>query len=181
MNPKYLGLISIIILFAGLWFVVWRWPQGKHMTFSQHVAQHKSATVYYFFLFAAALPLLNIFFIKWFTPTFDLPIWFNVSAIAASVFQIVCTLVSESPGWRVRGHQLLAGISALLLLPLPMILASSSNIGITDRIVAAISLLVMLGVVIFVVRFKGKHPKLLIAQVTYFATFFTPILFISYF
>lgn len=133
MNPKYLGLISIITLLAGLWFVVRKWPQGKHLTFSQHVAQHKSATVYYFFLFAVTLPLLNIFFVKWFTPTFNLPIWFNVLAIAASVFQIACTLVPELPGWRTRWHQALAGASAVMLLPLPIILVSSSNIGIVDK------------------------------------------------
>lgn len=181
MNPKYLGLISIVALLAGLWFVVWRWPQGKHMTFSQHVAQHKSATIYYFFLFAVTLPLLNIFFIKWFTPTFDLPIWFNVFAVAASIFQVACTLLPEIAGWRTRWHQAFAGASALLLIPSPMILAGSSNVGITARIVAAISLLVMLGVVVFAIRVKGRHTKLLTAQALYFVAFFVPILFISYF
>lgn len=156
------------------------WPQGKHMTFSQHVAQHKSATIFYFFLFAATLPLLNLFFIAWFAPTFDLPVWFNVFAILASVFQITCTLVPEIPGWRTKWHQVLAGISALLLLPLPIILAGSSNIEITDRIVAAVTLLVMLGVIVLAVRAQGKHPKLLIVQTIYFAFFFIPILTASY-
>ena len=181
MSYKYFGLLSIALLFAGLWFVVWRWPQGKHMTFSQHVAQHKSASIYYFFLFAITLPLLNIFFIIWFALTFNLPIWFNVFAIGASDFQIACTMVPELPGWRTKWHQALAGISALLLLPLPMILAGSSNIEIVDRIVAANSLFGMLSVIVFAIRAKGKHPKLLIAQALYFAAFFIPILSISYF
>jgi hypothetical protein len=179
MSYRYLGLISIALLIAGLWFVVWKWPQGKHMTFSQHAAQYKSATIYYFFLFAVTLPLLNIFFIKWFTPVHGLPIWFNVFAITASVFQIACTLVPEISGWRTEWHQALAGVSALLLVPLPMILASSSDVGIADRIVAVIALLVMLGVVVFAIRAQGKHPKLLIAQALYFAAFFMPILFMS--
>jgi len=181
MQYKYLGFISVVLLLTGLLFVVWKWPQGKHMTFSQHVAQHKSATIYYFFLFAITLPLLNIFFIKWFTPTSNLPIWFDVFAVTASAFQIACTLVPELPGWRTKWHQLLAGTSALLLLPLPMILTNSSNIEIADRIVSAISLFVMFGVVVFAIRVKGKHAKLLVAQAIYFAAFFALVLFISYF
>lgn len=157
-----------------------RWPQGKHMTFSQHVAQHRSATIYYLFLFAITLPLLNIFFIKWFTPTFDLSIWFNVFAIAASILQIACTLVPEVPGWRTRWHQALAGLSALLLLPLPIILAFSSNIAVAGRLLAAIALLAMMSVIAFAAYVKGKHTKLLIAQAAYFVAFFMPILFISY-
>jgi hypothetical protein len=181
MQYKYLGFISIIILLVGLWFVVWRWPQGKHMTFSQHVAQHKSATIYYFFLFVITLPLLNIFFVKWFTPTFDLSIWFNVFAIAASIFQIACTLIPEVPGWRTKWHQALAGISALLLLPLLIMVVFSQNIGAVGRFLTTILLVVMVGIVAFTVHAKGKHAKLLIAQVAYFAAFFIPILFISYF
>ncbi len=181
MNYQYLGLLAITSLLIGLWFVVWRWPQGKHMTFSQHVAQHKSATIYYFFLFAVTLPVLNIFFVKWFTPTFDLSIWFNIFAIAASVFQIACTLVPEVSGWRAKWHQALAGISALLLLPLPIILALSSGIETKGRLLAAIALLAMLGIITFAKFVKGNHPKLLIAQALYFVAFFMPILFVSYF
>lgn len=181
MNPKYLGLISITFLLVGLWFVIWRWPQGKHMTFSQHVAQHKSATIYYFFLFAITLPLLNIFFIKWFVPTFDLTVWFNVFAIAASAFQIACTLVPETPGWRTKWHQVLAGISAVLLLPLPIMIALSQNIGTPSRFLAAISLAIMVGVIGFTIHAKGRHTNLLVAQSIYFAAFFMSILFISYF
>lgn len=39
----------------------------------------------------------------------------------------------------------------------------------------------MLGVVVFAVRVKGKHSKLLIAQALYFVFFFIAILSISYF
>lgn len=181
MQYKYFGFISVMLLLLGLWFVIWRWPQGKHMTFSQHVAQYKSATIYYFFLFALTLPLLNIFFIKWFVPTFDLSIWFNAFALAASVFQIACTLVPEVSGWRTWWHQALAGISAVLLLPLPFMIAFSQEIGTLDRFIAVISLAIMAGVITFTAYVKGKHAKPLIAQSIYFAAFFVPILFISYF
>ncbi len=180
MQYKYLGLISVTLLLVGLWFVVWRWPQGKHMTFSQHVAQHKSATIYYFFLFAITLPLLNVFFIKWFVPTFDLTIWFNVFAIAASVFQVACTLVPEATGWRTKWHQALAGISALLLLPLPVMLAFSLGVAAAGRLLAVVTTLIMLSVIAFTIHVNGKHAKLLIAQAAYFVAFFIPILFISY-
>lgn len=181
MSYKYLGLLSIVLLLVGLWFVVRKWPQGKHMTFSQHVAQHKSASVYYFFLFAVTLPLLNIFFIKWFVPHLQLSGWFTAFAVTASVFQIACTLVPETPGWRTKWHQVLAGISAVLLLPLPIMVAFSQNVGASDQFLTVISLVAMVGAIAFAVIAKGKHAKLLIGQVAYFVAFFIPILFISFF
>lgn len=180
MSYKYLGLLTTALLLAGLWFVVWRWPQGKHMTFSQHAAQHKSATIYYFFLFALTLPLLDVFFIAWFVPRFGLTAWFSIFAVAASVFQIACTLVPEIKGWRARLHQVFAGTSALLLLPLPAFIASSPLMQASSRLVAAAAFVVMAGVIVFVARTHGKHTKPLFAQIVYFAALFVPILFSSY-
>lgn len=181
MSYKYYGLVSVALLLTGLWFVVWQWPQGKHMTFSQHVARHKSATIYYFFLFAATLPLLNIFFISWFVPHFQLSLWFTVFAVAASLLQIACTVIPELPGWRTAWHQALAGASALLLLPLPGMLACSSHVPTVGRLLAGFALLTMMGIVAFAIRANAKHTQnILVAQVVYFAAFFVPILFISY-
>jgi hypothetical protein len=181
MDYKYFGLISVTLLLVGLWYVIWKWPQGRHMTFSQHVAQHKSAVIYYFFLFGITLPLLNISFITWFVPAFGLSICINVFAVAASIFQVACTLVPEVAGWRTKCHQALAGVSALLLLPLPIILALSSNIETVGRLLAVLALFTMFGIIASVKYTKGNHPKLLIMQAAYFAAFFTPILFVSYF
>lgn len=180
MEYTYLGLVSVVLLLLGLWFVVWRWPQGTHLTFSQHAAQHKSATIYYFFLFAVTLPLLNVFFIKWFVPQFHLSVWFSIFTVAASGFQIACTLVPEVPGWRTQWHQALAGVSALLLVPLPIILALSANVETVGRLLAGMALFAMLGIIAFAMQAKGSHPKLLIAQSAYFAALFMPILFVSY-
>lgn len=171
-------MLSVLLLLAGLSFVVLKWPQGKHRTFSQHVAQHKSATIYYFFLFAVTLPLLCLFFVRWFTPTFSLSTWVNVWVISSVVFQIACTLVPETTGWRVKVHQALAGVSALLLVPVMDILARSPNIEAVGRILACLSLLSMLSIITYTVQ--GKHARLLVLQSLYFAAFFVPILYISY-
>src|SRR5438309_2128314 len=84
---KPVGAISVALLVCGLAFLLRKWPQGKHMTFSQHAAQHRSAIIYYFLFFTLLLPLLLLFFIGWFAPTFHLSPLFSIFIIIATLFQ----------------------------------------------------------------------------------------------
>lgn len=87
------------------------------MTFSQHVALHRSAVLYYIGLFTVVLPLLAIFLLGWFMPTFHLSWWFGFFVVVACTTQYACTFVPETGGRKTRYHRLLAGISAVSLLP----------------------------------------------------------------
>jgi hypothetical protein len=180
MNYEFFGFLAVLILIAGLGFVVWRWPHGKHKTFSQHVAWHKSATLYYFALFAVALPILDLFFVKWFVPTFNINGWFNVFVLTSSAFQIACTLIPETVGWRVRLHQLFAGLSAVLLLPALGLVVTSQHVTTASRVISAATLAIMLGIIGLVKLVRGKHSHLLIFQSAFFVAFFITILYISY-
>ena len=134
--------------------------------------------MYYALLFATTLPLLDIFFIKWFTPAFEFSSWLSGWAIAASVFQVACTLIPETGGWRVKIHQLLAGLSALCLLPAAAIIALGGTMELPVRLFSFACFGVMLGV-LFVV-FRAQYKQLLLLQIVYFGAFFLPILAIAY-
>src|SRR5882672_2950783 len=141
---KYFGLWAFVILFVGLLFIVWRWPHGKHMTFSQHIAGARHTIVYYILLFSPALPLLVLFFTKWFVPAFGLPYLFSWFVVLASLAQYACTFIPEVGGWKTQWHQTLAGLSALCLLPPIGFLITSNALSGISKGIAVISLSVMI-------------------------------------
>ena len=177
---KFLGLIAVGILTFGLSVVVIKWPQGKHLTFSQHVAKQKESIVYYTLLFSIVLPLLLLFFIGWFTPTFKLNPWFNVLLIVSSITQLSCTLIPEVGGWKTQYHRALAGISAICLVPALLFVVVANQVSMTGRVLSAVGVLAMLSIAAIVAKNNGKHSHFLILQSAYFAAFFIPILVISY-
>lgn len=180
MTYQYFGILAFIVLLVGLLFIVWKWPEGQHHTFSQHVAVRKERILYYVLLFSVVLPLLLCFFIGWFVPTFELSAWFNVYLSVSSITQYVCTLIPEVGGWRTTYHRLLAGISAVFLLPPLFILLMAGSIATGGKVLAAVGLLVMLGIICLVAAGRGTHRRLLVLQASYFAAFFLPILYIAY-
>lgn len=181
-NPdfKYLGLVSCALLFTGLAFILIKWSRGRQYTFSQHIAQYKSSIIYYIVLFSITLPLLILFFLNWFSPTFGLSNWFNVWLVLAATLQLLCAFIPEIDGWKSAWHRWLAGVSAACLQPPILIVALSSQFQIIDRVVASTSLAVMLGLMILMTRNKAQHSNFLTIQAVYYAAFFAPFLVISY-
>jgi hypothetical protein len=177
---KYLGLLTICILAAGLTYIVVRWPNSKHITFSQHIAASKASIIYYIVLFGVVLTLLTLFFIKWFIPNFEPSIWFGVFVITSSIAQFACTLIPEVGGWQSVSHRALAGLSGLLLIPALSLLLYSENIRDFGKVFVALGLSLMMSVIFTVLLQKGKPRYALVLQTTYFTAFFLPILIITY-
>lgn len=177
---KLFGILAVSILAIGLSFVVVKWPKSRHFTFSQHVAVSKQSILYYVGLFAVVLPLLILFFLRWFVPEFKISNWFSVLMIASSVAQLACTLVPETGGRRSEYHRALAGISAILLLPALTLLLFSQQIETLGKIISTLGLITMLAVILSVAVHKGKPRNFLLLQSLYFTAFFLPILSVAY-
>lgn len=177
---KYFGLVAVVVLAAGLLFVVRRWPRGASYTFSQHIALRRLSVIYYAALFFVTMPLLVLFFVKWFVPEFGVSYWFTVLAIGSAVAQCACTLVPETGGLKSVIHRTLAGISAILLIPALLILSQQAAFSGFDKLALWLGLAVMTAIVAIVAKSGGEHKSFLVLQAGYFAAFFTPILFISY-
>lgn len=177
-------LIVSLITVVGLSVILKAWPYGINRTFSQHVARHKAGIIYYILLFLMILPLLLIYIFKWFIPTFNPPAVFGYLIIVASVTHFACTLVPETGGRKTFIHQMLAYTSADCLLPATILVALTPSVSSFGRVVAAISGLIMTGIVaIFVKAYakdKGEHNYLLILQASYFTLFFLTLLVATY-
>lgn len=180
MNYRHLGLLAVALIVIGIVFVLYTWPQNRNLTLSQHVARKREAILFYSALFFVTMPILVTFFIKWFVPEFRISGWFTAAMVGSAVSQCACTLVPETGGKQSMYHRILAGISAALLLPALVILLVQDSLGAAQKVVVAGSLLVMLCVVAIAARAGDKHTNSLILQIVYFASFFLPILFITY-
>lgn len=177
---KFFGLLAVSILTIGLLFVVVKWPKSRHFTFSQHVAGSKRSILYYVGLFTLVLPLLILFFLRWFVPEFEVSVWFSVLVIASCIAQLACTLVPETGGRRSDYHRVLAGISAVLLLPALALLLFSPLIYGLNKILSILGIITMLVVIFTVALQKGNPRNFLILQSLYFTAFFLPILSVAY-
>lgn len=163
------GMVGLSTVFINLAILVFCWPLGTAYSFSEHAAQSKKLSIYYFVIFLISLPCLWIYFTYYFVPILQLPHYLSVVFAGAVVFQLLCTLFPIHKHRMV--HTILAGASALCML-LVMILASillggmSQAITITGTVVMACDLL-------FSVIFLKKFP--LIPQAVYYLAFFIAI------
>jgi hypothetical protein len=176
-NEKYLGIVSVIVLLIGLLFLVKKWPKDIHHTFSQHAATNKASVVYYIGLFTVSLPILAIFLFSWLVPTFNISVLFTILISLSLICQYACTFVPEI-GANVKHHQLLAGISALLLLPSLAVLLYVPSVGFVYKIITAVSIVVMVGILTRVTSRNVEYA--LVLQSVYFVAFFVPIIAIAY-
>jgi hypothetical protein len=176
---KNFGCFAVLVLFLGLTFLVYRWPQDKGLTFSQHAAAQRVSIGYYIGLFTVVLPLLNLFFIEWFVPTLRLSEWFIICVVVSSVAQFACTLIPEIAGIRAKWHRALAGLSALLLAPPLGLLLFSDHIYAWLKIVILLCLVVMTSVIGAASFIRGKALGWQ-AQALYFSAFFVAILSVTY-
>lgn len=177
---QHLLLIDIVLLIAGLAFVLVKWPGGKHMTFSQHVAVSRASQVYYSLLFLVTLPLLLWFFVGWLVPEKGLPVSFTWFAVIAVLFQILCTFVPETGGRRTTMHRLLTGISGVAMLPLVVIIAMAADLSTSVHLVAWLGLTIMASLLGIALANQKGFPWALWLQIGYYAVFFVVMLSATY-
>lgn len=178
---RVLLLLAVLLLVIGLAFVVVRWPRGIRYTFSQHVATSKAGILYYIGLFAVLLPILVAFIAKYFVPGYGITPAVTWLIGLSALTQFACTLVPETGGRRTTAHQLLAGISGGLLLPvLALSLSTGTGFSTAGIIIGWLAFGIMLAVLATIVLLKSKKSPNLLLQSTYFAAFFTAMITLVY-
>ena len=176
----HLGYISIVLIAAGLAFVILKWPRGIQYTFSQHVAPRKSSSIFYSLLFIVSLTLLLIFFTSHFIPSYELPILFKQLLVISCVAQILCTFFPERGKEKTKIHRVFAGLSAACLPMLLVILSVWPTIDGVDKILTSVCFAIMLAILCLALFTKLRSTHALILQIAYNVAFFVPILFIAY-
>ncbi len=177
---KHFILVALALLIPGLAFIPWRWPHGIDKTFSQHVADKVSSIVYYAALFVVTLPLVYLFLANYLVSALALPTSILTFVAISCLAQIGCTFVPETGGMKTKVHVTLAGISALLLPVILLIIMREGVISAADKVVTAACVFVMtLILASLALRTKVRLPALVL-QAVYFALFFAALLVVSY-
>jgi hypothetical protein len=176
---KYFVLYALAILIIGLAYLVRRWPAGIQHTFSQHAARQKVTIYYYMALFSIVLPILYVFFDKYFVPKYQLPHIVLLLVGLSSIAQIACAIIPETGGKKTIIHQTLAGISAVLLVGVLIPNLSAPLITFFDKVITTLALLVMSSVLLLAVLNKKFALPALLLQIVYFSAFFVAILWTS--
>jgi hypothetical protein len=182
---EHLLLLSIVLLIIGLFFLVYRWPQGHSKTFSQHAAAQRLTIYYYAGLFVVILPLLTLFFYDYFIPKYQLSLLFSFAIFLAITTQLVAAIIPEIGGWRSRLHRLAAGWSAFGLFLAVADIMYELPLSLPLYIFGSVTLLVMLYCSALTLkstlsRKLFEHRYFLWLQVMYYTLFFGMILLVTY-
>lgn len=177
---QHLGLLSFILLVAGLGVIAVKLPGGLSKTFSQRVANNKVIELLYSLLFLVALPILYLFFAVWFVLSLNVPQYFLVFAAIAVIFQILCTWIPERGGRITTIHRILTSISGIALLPMIFMIATTQSILASLMIISWIALIGMLVLLTIALLNQRGFRYALLLQVGYYALFFAVILLATY-
>ena len=176
---QHLGIASVVILAVGLSLIPMVWPYSIKHTFSQHIARHKSSTLYYSILFSIFLPLFLTFFIAWLVPHLQLPTIVTVLIVAVAITQYACTFIPETHGWRRQWHRALAGSSAFGLIPIVFSLTFVPHMPVQVTATCSSILMLILPIIFLHPKFH-KFGESYIIQAIYYAAFFTPVIVATY-
>lgn len=176
---KWLGLLSILIVWSGLIFLLYKWRGNKRMSFSLHAAQTKNGQIYYFVLFATVLPMFYLFIIKWFVHTLGLNNWFTLAVTVGVLGQLLAVLVPAIPGIKGQIHNFGAYIMAFTMLPAVLLIAFA-NVPYIVTIASLAAATYMIFAASLFIFFKKSHDYYLIFQAIYIATFHANIILSSY-
>lgn len=150
------------------------------MTFSQHAAQHRSAIIYYFLVFTVVLPLLLLFFVGWFVPTFHLSPLFSIFISIAALFQYSVVIIPEVGGWKTTYHVFGSAVSGIFMLLSLGVILFANSVGSVSKAITLVSALVMICILFVGAKNKIRHPNLLVLQASYYAAFFAAVLAMTY-
>ncbi len=172
---KFLGLLSIIMIWLGLLFTIYRWHGDKSMPFSLHAAQTRVGLVYYFLLFWITMPLFYLFIVHWYVPRFDLGLPFVILTTIGVAGQLGATLVPAGTGTKGIIHEIAAYVMGITLIPLSVMIALA-DVSLFAKIVATMAATYMVGSIILRFTWSGSMRHYLYFQTAYIAAFHIVIL-----
>ena len=182
---KFIGIGSILLCWAGLIFLIYKWKGNRSMTFSQHAAVSKQSQLFYVALFAVVLPLFSWFMFGWFATHLKLPLAYKILMIGALVGQIIAVLVPEVAGTSKESiHRYASFTMAILTMPITALIARYVHDPITKILVSSLALYMLANFLYLIIghRKQGRvaDKNMLIWQATYIAAFHLSVILATF-
>lgn len=177
---KYLGIIIIALAWLIGGVVVYKWPGGKHMSVSRHAASNKTAYYIMAIMQTIGFPILALWVVEWFSPTFHKSVLFNTLNLVMISGFLLAAWVPDIKGIRRRIHELSAYGAAFLMIPICLIILLSARASSLAHLISAVAVIYMLtSFLLFVFKEKVREYHLYF-QVVYIALFDVSILVAAY-
>lgn len=177
---KHLGLFSIILVTAGLGYLMYKGPVSRHLTFSQHFAATGPGRLLYRFIFTIELPLFYIFTVKWFVPSLGLSSVFTALFTVAVAGQLIAAYVPDNGGTNTVIHNVGAYAMATLLIPSSLLIAMAPEVSEFAKYVALSAVGYMLVTWYLLIFIKRAREQYLYLQAIYIVMYFVTILSATY-
>ncbi len=177
---KNLAVLSLGFFWAFISILVWRLKIDKSTSISGHIAANKKVSVFFGVISLLVAPLLLVFFIKWFTPTFHFGWVFNVLIAVIWFLYFVAGVVPDTKGLAHKIHRRAALAASMLLVPAMVIMVANNHIGTFARVFMIFGLLIMLVTGAELRKNNYTSDKFLIYQAVYFLSFDISIIIATY-
>lgn len=179
-NFKHLGLISILVAWFSMVYLVYKWRGESSMSLSEHAAAHKPAYYWSATTLTLAWLLFYLFTIKWLIPSLGLPSAALYVITLATIGDLTAIWVPEGNDLRGKIHKISAYGMAVLFIPFTMLIFLSPHISPAASLVALASLIYMtLTTGLFIYGFKTQANYLnyyLYFQTSYILVFHLAVL-----
>lgn len=175
-----LGIISVLLTWICVGYVLYRWPNAARKTISEHVAAHRVA----YLLFVAGLVggglLLYWWAAYWLVPQLQLSEWFLVFLAFAVMLQVAAGIVPANGARAGKIHIRLAFAMAAAYVPVAGLLVVASGVSPAGRSVGMVLFGVMVVTAAYGAIIWRRMPRMIWQQAAYVMTFHILVLSVAY-
>lgn len=174
------GALALGMFWLTTFAMIYLLKAENDKSISGHAASVKKSALLFGVVSAPSATLFGIFFVKWFTPTFQLGTIYNAVVLVMLALFGLAGVVPDVKGVRHRIHVGAAMAASVLLLPAMVMMSLNDHTSLTAQIFTTLALTTMLYIsYLFTVR-KRIQNKMLIYEAVYFLCFDLSVLVTTY-
>jgi hypothetical protein len=177
---KNTGAIALSIFWLAVLVIIRLRKGEKAKSISEYVASAKKIAVLFGGVALVSTVLLVLFFVKWFTPTFQLGILFNLVVVTMLLLFAVAGLVPDTKGIQHKIHINAAVMASLLLLPAMLLMIINDYISQVARMFTILASFTMLYAGYKFAASRHTQNQLLVYEAVYFLCFDVSVLMAAY-
>lgn len=177
---KNAGAVALGIFWFAVLLMVRLRRDEPAKSISEHVASARKLTVLFGGVTVMSTVLLVLFFVKWFTPTFQLGLLFNLAVVAMLLLFAVAGLVPDAKGVKHRVHVGAAVAASLLLLPAMGMMIANNHVSQAARMFAIVATSTMLYAGYKFASGRRTQNRVLVYEAVYFLCFDVAVLVATY-
>jgi hypothetical protein len=184
MSWPFVALLSLSTFWLGLFILLNKWPRVANNSISQHSAAQLNSYIFFTAIQVSVGIITYLFMVKWFIPSFELPIFYTIFYTVVAWLQIISAfLPATSKGLVGSIHLVMANLFALGMMISAMLLSIFGTYSLSARMLFIGTLIYMLYAASRIAGKKGRPELLhnyLLLQVIYIVSFQISILFASF-